>query len=223
MIEEGARLATQALTHHPPTSWSVQAAIAALHDEAPSFQETDWHQVRLLYDELSGLTPTPVVALNRAVAISWHEGPQAGLDHLEALGGQPGLARQHYWHAARGRTLARLGRHTAAAEAYRRGQRTRPDTCRDRLPHVTRRDIHHSRLNRWEWCARRRPSGSAGRSRARQRRTRRSRCHRVARRLRSQAPRPRSRRRARPPPLHKKRQAAERLVAGEAWPPSPPP
>ena len=120
MIDEGARLTTQALRHHPPNSWSVQAAIAALHDEAPSAQQTDWRQVRLLYDELFALTPTPVVALNRAIAISWHEGPQAGLDHLEALADQPGLARQHHWHAARGHTLARLGRHTAAAQAYRR-------------------------------------------------------------------------------------------------------
>jgi RNA polymerase sigma-70 factor (ECF subfamily) len=118
MIDEGARLATQALRHHPPNSWSVQAAIAALHDEAPSAQETDWRQVRLLYDELFALTPTPVVALNRSIAISWHEGPQAGLDHLEALADEPGLARQHHWHAARGHALARLGRHTAAAEAF---------------------------------------------------------------------------------------------------------
>jgi RNA polymerase sigma-70 factor (ECF subfamily) len=122
MIDEGARLTTQALRHHPPNSWSVQAAIAALHDEAPSALQTDWRQVRLLYDELFALTPTPVVALNRAIAISWHEGPQAGLDHLEALADQPGLARQHHWHAARGHTLARLGRHTAAAEAYRRAR-----------------------------------------------------------------------------------------------------
>jgi RNA polymerase sigma-70 factor, ECF subfamily len=119
MIGEGARLTTQALRDHPPNSWSVQAAIAALHDEAPSAQETDWRQVRLLYDELFALTPTPVIALNRAIAISWHEGPQAGLDHLEALAGEPGLARQHHWHAARGHMLARLGHHTAAAEAYR--------------------------------------------------------------------------------------------------------
>jgi RNA polymerase sigma-70 factor (ECF subfamily) len=120
MIDEGTRLTTQALHHHPPNSWSVQAAIAAVHDEAPSAQETDWRQVRLLYDELFALTPTPVVALNRAIAISWHEGPQAGLDHLEALADEPGLARQHHWHAARGHTLARLGRHAAAAKAYRR-------------------------------------------------------------------------------------------------------
>ena len=91
-----------------------------MHDEAPSFLETDWRQVRLLYDELFALTPTPIVALNRAIAISWHEGPQAGLDHLEALADEPGLARQHHWHAARGHALARLGRHTAAAKAYRR-------------------------------------------------------------------------------------------------------
>jgi RNA polymerase sigma-70 factor, ECF subfamily len=120
MIGEGTQLATQALTHHPPSSWSIQAAIAALHDEAPSFRETDWRQVRLLYDELFKLTPTPVAALNRAIAISWHEGPQAGLDHLEALADQPSLARQQHWHAAVGHTLARLGRHPEAAKAYRR-------------------------------------------------------------------------------------------------------
>ena len=74
----------------------TKAAIAALHDEASSAQETDWHQVRLLYDELFALTPTPVVALNRAIAISWHEGPQAGLDHLEALADEPSLTRQHH-------------------------------------------------------------------------------------------------------------------------------
>jgi RNA polymerase sigma-70 factor (ECF subfamily) len=120
MIDEGVRLTTKALRHHPPNSWSVQAAIAALHDEALSAQETDWRQVRLLYDELFALTPTPVVALNRAIAISWQDGPQAGLDHLEALADEPGLVRQHHWHPARGHTLARLGRHAAAAEAYRR-------------------------------------------------------------------------------------------------------
>jgi RNA polymerase sigma-70 factor (ECF subfamily) len=120
MIDEGTRLATQALSRHPPNSWSVQAAIAALHDEARSAQETDWHQVRLLYDELLALTPTPVVALNRAIAISWHEGPQAGLDRLDALAGDASLTRQHHWHAARGHALARLGQHAAAAAAYQR-------------------------------------------------------------------------------------------------------
>src|SRR5258708_5716426 len=135
MIDEGTRLTTQALRHPPPNSWSFQAAIAALHDEAPSAQETDWRQVHLLYDELFALTPTPVVALNRAIAISWQEGPQAGLDHLEALAGEPGLARQHHWHAARGHTLARLGRHTAAAEAYRRARGLRPPPAQD--PHLS--------------------------------------------------------------------------------------
>lgn len=120
MIEEGARLTTQALSQHPPSSWSVQAAIAAVHDEAPSALQTDWRQVRLLYDELFALTPTPVVALNRAIAISWHEGPQAGLARLDALADQPSLTRQHHWHAARGHALARLSRHAAAAEAYLR-------------------------------------------------------------------------------------------------------
>ena len=106
--------------------------------------------MRLLYDELFALTPTPVVALNRAIAISWHEGPQAGLDHLEALADQPGLARQHHWHAARGHTLARLGRHTAAAEAYRRASELAQTPAEIAYLSVTRREVHHSRLNRCE-------------------------------------------------------------------------
>lgn len=74
MIDEGAGLVPEALTGHSPNSWPVQAAIAALHDEAPSVQETDRHQVRPLYDEPYALTSTPVAALDRAIVISWHEG-----------------------------------------------------------------------------------------------------------------------------------------------------
>lgn len=112
VIDVGAGLVPEALTGHSPNSWPVQAAIAALHDEAPSVRETDRHQVRLLYDEPYALTPTPVAALAR--------GPRAGLDHLDALAGEPGLTRQHHWHAARGHALARLGRPIEAAQAYRR-------------------------------------------------------------------------------------------------------
>ncbi len=91
-----------ATDHHDLIRCDLQAAIAAVHDEAPSAQETDWRQVHLLYDELFALTPSPVVALNRAIAISWHEGPQAGLDLLEALAGEPGLARQHWLNSSSG-------------------------------------------------------------------------------------------------------------------------
>jgi RNA polymerase sigma-70 factor (ECF subfamily) len=120
MIDEGARLTTQALRPSPaqqlvrPGRHRRVARRGAvfpgdrLAPGAPALRRT----VRI--------DPTPIVALNRAIAISWDEGPRAGLDHLEALAGEPGLARQHHWHAARGHALARLGRHAAAAQAYRR-------------------------------------------------------------------------------------------------------
>jgi len=121
---DGERVAA-ADSHHVGHAALFQPRAQVLHlprctTRAPSALQTDSRQVRLLSDELFALTPTPVVALNRAIAISWHEGPRAGLDQLEALADEPGLARQHHRHAARGHILGRLGRHTAAAEAYRR-------------------------------------------------------------------------------------------------------
>ena len=100
----------------PPSSWSIQAAIAALHDEAPSAQETDWRQVRLLYDELFTLTPTPVVALNRAIALAERDGPAAALALLDDIGHE--LEGYHLFHAARADLLQRLGRRDEALTAY---------------------------------------------------------------------------------------------------------
>jgi RNA polymerase sigma-70 factor, ECF subfamily len=97
--------------------YSVQAAIAALHASAPRASETDWPQIAALFDELVRRQPTPIVALNRAVAIAMWRGPEAGLALVEQLAGE--LTDYHLWHAARADLLRRLGRHREAAAAYR--------------------------------------------------------------------------------------------------------
>jgi RNA polymerase sigma-70 factor (ECF subfamily) len=94
------------------------AAIAAVHDEAPTFDDTDWREVAALYDLLVQIWPSPVVALNRAVAIGFANGPAAGLTALDALGAEPQLAGYGYLPAARADFLARLGRTGEARLAY---------------------------------------------------------------------------------------------------------
>lgn len=118
MIEEGSGLVLAALTGGPPGRYGVQAAIAALHDEAVDFASTDWPQIVALYDVLLALTPSPIVALNRAAAISMCEGPEAGLALLDALADEPSLRNHHPYPAARAELLSRLGRLTEAAAAY---------------------------------------------------------------------------------------------------------
>ncbi|GAB3950581.1 hypothetical protein GCM10027614_51230 [Micromonospora vulcania] len=81
-----------ALTGRAPGPYGVQAAIAALHDEAPELASTDWPQVVALYDVLLGLVPSPVVALNRAAAVAMRDGPGAGLALLDELADDPGYA-----------------------------------------------------------------------------------------------------------------------------------
>jgi RNA polymerase sigma-70 factor (ECF subfamily) len=89
-----------------------------VHCEADSFEATDWHQIVALYDHLFSVMPTPVVALNRAIAIGESEGPGAALTALDAIA--PDLDNYHLMHAARGSTLRRLGRRDAAKAAYER-------------------------------------------------------------------------------------------------------
>jgi RNA polymerase sigma-70 factor (ECF subfamily) len=96
----------------------VQASIAALHAEAPTMAETDWSQIAALYDVLNSRWPSPVVALNRAVAIGMSEGPEAGLTALDALGSQ--LDGYHLRHAARADLLRRAGRFDDAIVEYER-------------------------------------------------------------------------------------------------------
>jgi RNA polymerase sigma-70 factor (ECF subfamily) len=119
MIEEGRDLVVTALTGGPPGPYGVQAAIAALHDEAADVASTDWPQIVALYDVLLALTPSPVVALNRAVAVAMRDGPEAGLALLDELSGEPRLRAHHPYPAARGDLLSRLGRYGEAAAAYR--------------------------------------------------------------------------------------------------------
>lgn len=119
MIEEGRALVVRALTGGPAGPYGVQAAIAALHDEATDVAATDWPQIVALYDVLLTLTPSPVVALNRAVAVAMRDGPGAGLALLDALAGEPRLRAYPPYVVARGDLLGRLGRDGEAAAAYR--------------------------------------------------------------------------------------------------------
>ncbi|MFJ8248335.1 RNA polymerase sigma factor [Streptomyces sp. NPDC094466] len=119
MIEEGRALVVGALTGGPAGPYGVQAAIAALHDEAADVAATDWPQIVALYDVLLTLTPSPVVALNRAVAVAMRDGPAAGLALLDALAGEPRLRAYPPYVVARGDLLGRLGRDGEAADAYR--------------------------------------------------------------------------------------------------------
>ena len=120
-IAEGADLVTGALRGRqgPPGRFLLQAAIAAVHAEAPSYADTDWPQLLRLYDELLRAWPTPVVALNRAVAHALADGPEAGLADIEAIERDGRLAGYRYLPAARADLLRRLGRDQDAAEAYR--------------------------------------------------------------------------------------------------------
>jgi RNA polymerase sigma-70 factor (ECF subfamily) len=100
--------------------YQVQAAIVALHDESPTAEETDWPQIAALYNELARLTPSPIIELNRAVAVAMAEGPDRGLALLDRLGATGALADLHLFHSARADLLARLGRREEAVTAYGR-------------------------------------------------------------------------------------------------------
>ncbi|RAN97339.1 uncharacterized protein GAR05_03842 [Micromonospora saelicesensis] len=119
MIEEGRGLVVIALTGRAPGPYGVQAAIAALHDEAADVASTDWPQVVALYDVLLGLVPSPIVALNRAAAVAMRDGPAAGLALLDELADEARLRGHHPYPAARADLLRRLGRYDEAAAAYR--------------------------------------------------------------------------------------------------------
>ena len=119
LIREGVTLLTGALRRKPLTGYGVEAAIAAVHAESPSWADTDWPQIVALYDVLLRLRPgSPVVRLNRAAAIGFRDGPQAGLDALEPLSAEPALATYGYLSAARADFLRQLGRRGPAAAAY---------------------------------------------------------------------------------------------------------
>jgi RNA polymerase sigma factor (sigma-70 family) len=116
-ISEGIALVREALRRRPPGRFALMAAIAAVHAEAPTWQNTDWREVVALYDVLVQIWPSPVVALNRAVAVGLADGPDAGLEALDALAAEPQLAGYGYLAAARADFLRRLGR-TAEARSF---------------------------------------------------------------------------------------------------------
>jgi RNA polymerase sigma-70 factor (ECF subfamily) len=117
-IVEGLELAADALSRRPDGRFALMAAIAAVHDRAPTWEETDHDELVLLYDALARVWPSPVVELNRAIAIGLAYGPQAGLDALEPLATEPRLASYGYLAAARGDFLRRLNRTPEALDAY---------------------------------------------------------------------------------------------------------
>jgi len=118
-IGEGRQLVDQALRRGRPGRFTLQAAIAAVHAEAPSYGDTDWPEVLGLYDLLLVVWPSPVVALNRAVAVAMVDGPAAGLAALDMVADDPHLATYPYLAATRADLLRRLGRTRDAAQAYR--------------------------------------------------------------------------------------------------------
>jgi RNA polymerase sigma-70 factor (ECF subfamily) len=118
LIDEGVALLTDALRRGPATRYAVEAAIAAVHAEAPAWEDTDWFAIVALYDTLLRLHPSPVVRLNRAVAIGLRDGPRAGLDALAPLEADPALATYGYLSAARADFLRRLQDWSEAALAY---------------------------------------------------------------------------------------------------------
>jgi RNA polymerase sigma-70 factor (ECF subfamily) len=119
-IDEGLALVDFALHLRTPGAYQIQAAIAALHAQAASAEGTDWPQIAALYAELAKLNPSPVVLLNRAVAIGMSEGPERGLMLMDSLGVSGALNEYYLLHAARADLLRRSNRRAAAAEAYRR-------------------------------------------------------------------------------------------------------
>jgi RNA polymerase sigma-70 factor, ECF subfamily len=112
-LEEGRRVLERAVALRRPGPYQIQAAVAALHAE----EETDWSEIVALYGRLAAIAPSPVVELNRAVAVAMADGPERGLELVEPLAGQ--LGSYHLFHSARADLLRRLGRHEEAAASYR--------------------------------------------------------------------------------------------------------
>jgi len=120
LVAEGVALIASTLGQVPLGSYQLQAAIAAVHVEAPSAEDTDWAQIVALYDVLLRFDPSPVVELNRAVAIAMRDGPAAGLELVDALLARGELDEYHLAHAARADLCRRLGRAVQARAAYER-------------------------------------------------------------------------------------------------------
>jgi predicted RNA polymerase sigma factor len=123
LIEEGVALITTTLAGSPLGPYQVQAAIAAIHDEAARADETDWPQILVLYETLAAIAPNPMVTLNQAVAVAMVGGPRAGLELLASLDSDERLAGHHRLHAVRAHLLEMAGDLAAARASYRAAAR----------------------------------------------------------------------------------------------------
>jgi len=124
-IEEGRRVLERALSFRGPGPYQLQAAIAAVHSDAAAADDTDWPQIAALYEELMRIDSSPVVALNRAVAVAMAEGPERGLELVDALAAE--LDGYHHFHSARGGLLRELGREEESCAAYARAIELAPE------------------------------------------------------------------------------------------------
>jgi RNA polymerase sigma factor (sigma-70 family) len=134
-IAEGVALITEALPRGPTGPYQLQAAIAAVHDEAPSAEATDWPQIVALYELLRQTSDNPVVALNHAVAVAMARGPQAGLDLLGKLEADERIADDHRLHAVRGHLLEMAGDPAGARDAYQAAARRTTNLPQQRYLH----------------------------------------------------------------------------------------
>ncbi|MGY0500456.1 RNA polymerase sigma factor [Nocardia sp. FBN12] len=120
MIAEGVALLERILPRGHVGRFQLQAAIAAVHAEAPTWASTDWRQITVLYAMLDRVAPSPIVTLNRAVAVGTAFGPKEGLALVDSLLDDPVMARHHRTHAVRAHLLELIGDHPAALDSYRR-------------------------------------------------------------------------------------------------------
>jgi RNA polymerase sigma-70 factor (ECF subfamily) len=159
LIAEADRLVVAALRAGPPGRFALQAAIAALHAQAPTYEATDWPQILTLYDELLRVWPSPVVRLNRAVALAAVEGPAAALVDVEALEHEGRLAGYQYLHSTKADLLHRLGRDAEAANAYQAALALSSNAAEE---HFLIERIHATTLNRSNGSNRSEPPPAAG-------------------------------------------------------------
>jgi RNA polymerase sigma-70 factor (ECF subfamily) len=138
LIGEGTAILDDAVARRQPGSYQVEAAIAALHAAARSFEATDWPQIAALYGSLARLSPSPVVEVNRAVAAGLADGPQAGLAILEPVLASGALTGYAPLHAAHADLLERAGRTAEAAAAWERAERAMGNTPLQRELHRRR-------------------------------------------------------------------------------------
>ncbi|GAA1283445.1 sigma factor-like helix-turn-helix DNA-binding protein [Pseudonocardia aurantiaca] len=135
-IAEGVALVTAALPRGDTGSYQLQAAIAAVHDEAPSADETDWPQITALYEVLLQISDNPVVSLNHAVAVAMSSGPQAGLERLAQLTADGRIAEDHRLHAVRAHLLEMAGERDTARECYEAAARRTTSLPQQRYLHA---------------------------------------------------------------------------------------